>query len=72
MKKTYVVTITLNYDNVADEKELKQAVSDEASSWVDSGSFGGSIDGGELYCESDAELVDYSVETNEVKEKTQE
>ena len=64
MKKTYVITITLTYDNVADEKELSQAVSDEASSWVNSGSFDE-----DLYCESDAELIDSSVETVELKEQ---
>jgi len=45
MKKTYTVTITLTYDGVTDTNELKQAVLDEASSWVESGSFGD-----ELYC----------------------
>ncbi len=39
MKKTYVVTITLSYDDVQNAKALKTAVHDEAVSWVSSGSF---------------------------------
>lgn len=57
MKKTYTVTITLTYDNVGDEKELRTAVFNEAKSWVDSGSFGE-----DLYCsEGGGVLVDDSV-----------
>lgn len=39
MKKTYVVTITLTYDSITNENELKKAVYDEAVSWVSLGSF---------------------------------
>lgn len=57
MKKTFVVTITLNYDGVTNEEELKKAVFDEAQSWVESGSFGT-----DLYCSmGNGDLTTYKV-----------
>jgi len=40
MQRTITVTITLTYDNVQNGIELKDAVRNEAQSWVDSGAFG--------------------------------
>jgi hypothetical protein len=39
VKKTYELTITLTYQDITNETELKKAVFDEAKSWVESGSF---------------------------------
>ena len=39
MKKTFKVTIAFTYKDIKDEDELREAILNEATAWVQSGSF---------------------------------